>query len=186
MTQQNENTPIVDDNNATNDNTKVEPNVDKENMVPQSRVNELTAKNHKLQADLDKYLSNQESDRKKKLEEQGELKTLLDEQSKDLEKYKTKADEYDVYKTNKKADLMEQLSDDDKLFGEDMKLAKLEKFVASRVGQTNTVGTPNQRPANSTKGTGEYGGYSSTSEWAQKDPAGFTKHLETSVDGYIK
>ena len=30
------------------------------------------------------------------------------------------------------------------------------------------------------------GGYSNPSEWAQKDPAGFTKHLEESVEGYIK
>ena len=40
MTEQNENTPIVETDNAKNDNTKVETNVEKENMVPQSRVNE--------------------------------------------------------------------------------------------------------------------------------------------------
>ena len=151
MTEQNETTPIVDDNNATNDNTKVEPNVDKENMVPQSRVNELTAKNHKLQGDLDKFLANQDADRKKKLENDGELKTLLDEQSKDLEKYKTKADEYDVYKTNKRESIMETITnDDDKKIAEKLPISELEMF-ANRVGQTNTVGTPNQRPANSTK-----------------------------------
>ena len=32
----------------------------------------------------------------------------------------------------------------------------------------------------------EFGGYSSTSEWATKDPKGFTKHLEETVSGYIK
>ena len=32
----------------------------------------------------------------------------------------------------------------------------------------------------------ELGGYSNTSEWAQKDPVGFTKHLEENVKGYIK
>ena len=67
-------------------------------------------------------------------------------------------------------------NDDDKLIAEDLSLDKLEKF-AKRVGQTNTVGTPNQRPANSTKGTGDFGGYSSWAEFAQKDPAGADKAL---------
>ena len=32
----------------------------------------------------------------------------------------------------------------------------------------------------------EFGGFSNTSEWAKKDPLGFTKHLEDNVKGYIK
>ena len=32
----------------------------------------------------------------------------------------------------------------------------------------------------------ENGGFSNTTEWAQKDPVGFTKHLEDNVKGYIK
>ena len=74
-------------------------------------------------------------------------------------------------------------NDDDKLIAEDLSLDKLEKF-AKRVGQTNTVGTPNQRPANSTKGTGDFGGYSSMEEWAIKDPKGCDEHLSNHVKGY--
>ena len=32
----------------------------------------------------------------------------------------------------------------------------------------------------------ENGGFSNTTEWAQKDPVGFTKYLENNVKGYIK
>ena len=32
----------------------------------------------------------------------------------------------------------------------------------------------------------EFGGFSNTAEWAKKDPNGFTKHLEDTVNGYIK
>ena len=32
----------------------------------------------------------------------------------------------------------------------------------------------------------EFGGFSNTAEWATKDPAGFTRHLEDNVKGYIK
>jgi hypothetical protein len=68
-------------------------------------------------------------------------------------------------------------NDDDKLIAEDLSLDKLEKFVG-RVSQTNTVGTPNQRPANSTKGTGQYGGYASWAEFAMNDPIGAEKALK--------
>jgi len=70
------------------------------------------------------------------------------------------------------------INDDDKLIAEDLSLAKLEKFV-SRVSQTNTIGTPNQRPANSTKGTGNFGGYGSYQEWATKDPKGYKEANDT-------
>ena len=70
-------------------------------------------------------------------------------------------------------------NDDDKLIAEDLSLAKLEKF-ASRVTQTNNVGTQNQIPANSAKGTGEFGGYSSWREFAMKDPVGADKVLNKS------
>ena len=61
----------------------------------------------------------------------------------------------------------------------------MEKFVG-RVSQTNTVGTPNQRPANSTKGVGEFGGYSSWEEFAVKDPKGAEKAIADSTNQFIK
>jgi len=180
MTQQNENTPIVDDNNAKNDDTKVESNVKEGNMVPQSRVNELTAKFHKVNNELEELRKSQEEERAKQLEKQGEYQTMYEEQvqknkaqAKETDGYKADSDAWNTYKTNKRASLMETITnDEDRSIAEDLSLAKLEKF-ANRVTQTNTVGTPNQRPANSTKGTGEYGGYSSYQEWALRDPKGY-------------
>ncbi len=67
-------------------------------------------------------------------------------------------------------------NDDDKAIAEGLSLDKLEMF-AKRVSQTNTVGTPNQRPANSSKGTGDFGGYSSWAEFAVNDPKGAEKAL---------
>ena len=74
-------------------------------------------------------------------------------------------------------------NDEDKSIAEDLSLDKLEKF-ANRVTQTNTVGTPNQRPANSTKGTGDYGGYSSWAEYAQKDPKGASEAMNKLDNNY--
>tara|TARA_R110002020_G_scaffold223840_6_gene433063 strand:- start:1174 stop:1755 length:582 start_codon:yes stop_codon:yes gene_type:complete len=176
MTEQNE-TPIADNNSVTNDSTKADTN---EQGIPKARLDEVVAQRHKAtergdsyKAQFEELQAKQENARKKDLEKQGEYKTLLDEANAKIEKLSGVAEEYTTYKTNKRASLMETITnDDDKSIAEDLSLAKLEKF-ASRVGQTNTVGTPNQRPANSTKGTGEFGGYSSYQEWATKDPKGY-------------
>ena len=191
MTEQNETTPIADNNSVSNDSTKAETN--DQQGIPKARLDEVVAQKHKAVDEANSYKSQleelqakQETARKKDLEKQGEYKTLLDEANAKNEKLSAVAEEYTTYKTNKRASIMDTITnDEDKSIAEDLSLAKLEKF-ANRVTQTNTVVTPNQRPANSTKGTGEFGGYASTAEWAKKDPVGFTKHLETSVEGYIK
>ena len=191
MTEQNTNQPIADDNSVSNDSTKAETN--ESQGIPKARLDEVVAQRHKvteerdnLLAKLDKIQADQEAARKKELEKQGEYKTLLEEQGKELDKYKADSNAWNEYKTNKRASIMETITnDDDKSIAEDLSLAKLEKF-ASRVTQTNAVGTPNQRPANSTKGTGDFGGYSSWEEFAVKDPKGAEKAIADSTSQFIK
>ena len=184
MSEQNENTPIVETNNVKNDSTQAETN-DSYKDVPDSRFKDVVAQKNKALEDannyksqLDKFQAEQETARQKQLEKQGEYKTLLEEANTKIEKLSTVANEYTEYKANKRADIMETITNDaDKEIADGMPLAKLEKF-ANRVTQTNTVGTPNQRPANSTKGTGEFGGYSSWREFATKDPKGAEEALK--------
>jgi len=189
MTQQNENTPIADNNSVSNDSTKAETN--DQQGIPKARLDEVVAQKHKAVDEANSYKSQleelqekQENARKKDLEKQGEYKTLLDEANAKIEKLSGVAEEYNTYKTNKRASLMESITnDEDKSIAEDLSLDKLEKF-ANRVTQTNTVGTPNQRPANSTKGTGDYGGYSSWAEYAQKDPKGASEAMNKLDNNY--
>jgi len=188
MTEQNENTPIVETDNAKNDSTKADTN---DQGIPKARLDEVVAQKHKAVDEANSYKSQleelqekQENARKKDLEKQGEYKTLLDEANAKIEKLSGVAEEYNTYKTNKRASLMESITnDEDKSIAEDLSLDKLEKF-ANRVTQTNTVGTPNQRPANSTKGTGDYGGYSSWAEYAQKDPKGASEAMNKLDNNY--
>lgn len=180
MSEQIENTQ-VETNNVKNDSTQAETNV---NTIPKSRLDEVIAQRNKIgdelndvRSQLDKFKADQEAARKKELEKQGEYKTLLDEQAKDLAKFQADSEAWNKYKTNKRANIMESITnDDDKLIAEGLSLDKLEVF-AKRVTQTNTVGTPNQRPANSNKGTGDFGGYSSWAEFAINDPQGADKAL---------
>ena len=191
MTEQNTNQPIADDNSVSNDSTKAETN--ESQGIPKARLDEVVAQKHKAtergdsyKAQFEELQAKQDNARKKDLEKQGEYKTLLDEANTKIEKLSVVADEYTTYKTNKRASIMETITnDDDKSIAEDLSLAKLEKF-ASRVGQTNTVGTPNQRPANSTKGVGEFGGYKSWEEFAVKDPKGAEKAIADQTTQFIK
>ena len=190
MTEQNENTPIADDNSVKNDSTKAEQTTSQDvknvNTIPQARLDEVVAQRNTLRNEMNEIKQKLETDHKKELERQGEYKTLLEEQSKELDKYKADSIAWNDYQTNKRASIMETITnDDDKLIAEDLSLAKLEKF-ANRVTQTNTVGTPNQRTANSTKGTGEFGGFSSYVEWAEKDPEGYKKANTTQTSQGFK
>ena len=157
----------VENNNVKNDSTQADTNDNYKN-VPDNRFQDVVAQKNKAleqandyKAELDKFKAEQETARQNQLEKQGEYKTLLGEANSKIEKLSAIANEYTEYKTNKRSSIMETItSDDDKVIAEGLSLDKLEMF-AKRVTQTNTVGTPNQRPANSTKGTGEFGGYSS-------------------------
>ena len=185
MSEQNNETQ-VETNNVKNDSTQADANDNYKN-VPDNRFQDVVAQKNKAleqandyKAQLDKFTAEQETARQKQLEKQGEYKTLLGEANAKNEKLSAIANEYTEYKTNKRSSIMESITDDnDKVIAEGLSLDKLEMF-AKRVTQTNTVGTPNQRPANSTKGTGEFGGYSSWAEFAMKDPIGADKVLNKS------
>ena len=172
--------------------TEASKNNVSEGNIPQSRFNEVNAQKNEfktqvsdLQSQLDKVNADQESTRNKELEKQGEYKKLLDEANAKLDKSSVVVKEYEEYKTNKRNSLMETLTEDtDKSIAEGLSLDKLELYV-NKVTKVNTVPTNTSRAANN-QPVGDFGGYGSAQEFAQKDPNGFTKHLEDTVDGYIK
>ena len=175
----------VENNNVKNDSTQADTNDNYKN-VPDNRFNEVIAQKNKAleqaneyKSQLDKFTADAETARQKELEKQGEYKTLLGEANAKIEKLSTVADEYTEYKSNKRETIMKTITDDnDKAIAEGLSLDKLEMF-ANRVTQTNALGTPSQRPANSKKGTGQFGGYSSYAEWAEKDPEGYQKQNQS-------
>ena len=172
--------------------TEASQNNVSEGNIPQSRFNEVNTQKNEyktqvsdLQSQLDKVNADQETARNKELEKQGEFKKLLDEANAKLEKSSVVVKEYEEYKTNKRSSLMESLTEDtDKSIAEGLSLDKLELYV-NKVTKVNTVPTNTSRAANN-QPVGDNGGYGSSAEWATKDPTGFTKHLEETVDGYIK
>jgi len=158
--------------------------------IPKSRFDEVNNQKNdyktqvsELQAQLDKYKSDQEAARKAQLEKQGEYKTLLDEANAKLEKSQADVKAWSDYKTSKRESLMEQLTDDsDKSIAEGLSLDKLELYVG-KVNKGNSLPTNNAR-AKSQVPQGEFGGYDSIVEFASKDPKGAEKYLAENVQGY--
>ena len=160
--------------------------------IPKTRFDEVNNKykdsvtqNQELQAQLDKIKGDQEANRQKQLEKQGEYKTLLDEANLKLEKAQVDVKAWGEYKTNKRSTLMEQLTDDsDKSIAGDLSLEKLELYV-SKVNKTSSLPTNTSRASNQ-QPVGEFGGYSSYAEWATKDPEGYQKENNSVAGSGIK
>ena len=176
-----------DQNTVTNDSTKAETkNVpyDRFQEVVSSK-NEMAGQLGKLQAQIDKMNNDNKSKAEAKMVEDGKLKEALDIVTKERDSFKTQSDQWNTYQSDKRESLMSKLTDDtDKSIADGLSdLNKLETYVNKVVN----VNPPSTSTARATTGkAGEFGGYGSVEEFAQKDPNGFEVHLQENVKGYIK
>ena len=187
MTEEQVNTPQAEENSVTNPSTQA----DEKNDVPYTRFqevngqkNQFKSENESLKAELDKVKVAQEDARQEALKKNSEFETLYNETN-TLNKKLT--EQISVYKANEeqeRVDMMKQVSEDDVEFTSGMNNATLRKFIDKTQSNINAGKTDSSRAGTTAKG--DNGGFSNTAEWAQKDPAGFTRHLEESVEGYIK
>tara|TARA_Y100001938_G_C7989820_1_gene378865 strand:+ start:349 stop:912 length:564 start_codon:yes stop_codon:yes gene_type:complete len=155
-----------------------------QNNVPYDRFTEVNTQrkealeqNGKLQAELDKIYADRKEKEQADLVEQGKAKEALELVTKERDKYKAKATEWDNYQVNQRESLMSQLTDDKhKSIAEGLSdLGKLGDFVQS---VTATPNAPSTSTARATSGkTTEMGGYGSWEEFAIKDPINAEKAL---------
>ena len=149
-----------------------------EKNVPYDRFQEVNEQKNlantqigKLQAQIDKLNADNKSKAEAKMIEDGKLTEALDIMTKERDTYKGQADQWNTYQSDKRENLMAQLTnDDDKSIAEDLSLNKLETYV-NKVTNTNAPSTSTARPTSGN--AGDYGGYSSYVEWATKDPKGY-------------
>lgn len=90
--------------------------VEKENVVPISRLNEVIKERNELRESMTSFKQDKEQARAKKLEKEGEYQTLLAEErqkAKDLEeKFTSTSDELTRYVTDEKTRLLEKLPEE--------------------------------------------------------------------------
>ena len=181
------NTPQAEQNSETNPSTQA---VDK-NDVPYARFQEKNAQwkergdvIEKKDARIAELEAKQEDARQEALRKSGDIETLLKESQSQNVKYeetlKQQGEELGAFRHG----LVEQLPEERRVYTEGMNIVTLQKFVADEQVSVNAGKTDSSRAGTTAKG--EFGGYSDTATWAKNDPAGFTKHLEDTVEGYIK
>jgi len=152
-----ETTDTVEQNNETKpaDNQNVETNSavegnDNPNNVPYTRFNDVTKKNKELLSKIAKMEEEQEASRVKKLEEQGEFKTLNAELQDKLKQASTKLDYYEQLEQQEREALLQGLSDDDKAIYGELDTVKLRKHVENS-SSTNKVRTDASAPIRGNK-----------------------------------
>ena len=167
-----------DNNNSTEADNKNVP-YDRFAEVNQAK-NDLAGQVGKLQAQIDKMNQTTKQQQENKMVEDGKLKEALNIVQKERDDFKTQAEQWNTYQTNKRESLMSKLTeDDDKSIADGLSLDKLEKYVSKVVN----VSAPSTSSARATTGkAGDMGGYSSYAEWAQKDPKGY-QEANNSVQG---
>ena len=186
MSEENNVTQTTEDTQDKNNSTQADTK-----NVPYDRFTEVnTAKNDaltqvgKLQAQIDKMNQTTKDKEQAKLVEDGKLQEALGIVTKERDDFKTQADQWTSYQTNKRETLMGKLTDDDdKSIADGLSLDKLEKYVA----KVSNVNAPSTSSARATTGkAGEMGGYSSWEEFAVKDPKGAEKAIADQTSQFIK
>ena len=136
--------------------------------------NDMASQVGKLQAQIDKMNATSKQQQEAKMIEDGKLKEALDIVTKERDDFKKQSDSWLSYQTDKRESLMSKLTDDDdKSIAEGLSdLNKLETYV----NKVTNVNAPSTSTARATSGkVGDFGGYSSYTEWASKDPDGYQK-----------
>ena len=183
MTDSTSNTPTAEENSVSNPSTKAEERKDSP-LHENPRFKEVIGQRNQAREELSKYQVEEKTKEDKLLQEKGEFKTVLAKRDSTIETLTSQNEAYKSDINSFREGLVNQVPEARRYVTEGMSIPNLQKFVQDEQVSVNAGKTDSSRAGTTAKG--EMGGYSATAEWAQKDPEGFTKHLENSVEGYIK
>ena len=168
-------------NSETNPSTQAN---EKNDNVPYSRFSEVVSERNTMKDEMKKLqdqLSSIDADRKvareEKLKKNEEYETLVAEKNTEIEKLTGTANKWTEYEATRREVLTGKLPENRQKFASSMKLNDLEDFVDLETSSQSAGKTNPSRAGVSP--TGEFGGYSSYAEWANKDPEGYSKSNNT-------
>ena len=172
-----ENTPVVETTEATETKETVSPDAGLIAERKKYRTRAQTAETElaKLQKKLDEQVDVE-------LKKNEEWKTLAEQNEAKLNDALPYKDKYEALYSVNKEKLLSRFPEEQQEKFKDKDPEWLESLLEAQGKNDFTVTSERASvPKNQ-----EFGGFSNTSEWAKKDPVGFTKHLEDNVKGYIK
>ena len=117
-----------------------------------------------------------------KLKEKEDFRTLYDKEFSKNESLTANAEKWAKYEETKRVSLLESHPEEDRGSLSKLDLETLE-YVTNKINTTKP-NAPEKAGQAKSGSLGEFGGYSSMSEWAMKDPQGCDKHLAENVAGY--
>ena len=175
------NTQQAEGNSETNPSTQAD-----KNDVPYGRFqevnqakNQFKSENESLKAELDKLKMAQEEARQEALKKNSEFETLYNEADgmakKLAEQNKVLQSDLNSFREG----LINQVPEERRYVTENMSIANLQKFVQDEQLTVNANKTDSSRAGTTAKG--EFGGYSSYAEWAEKDPKGYESEKNNTI-----
>ena len=149
---------------------------DKMNMIPQARFNEVLGKNKDMAEKIAKYEAEKEDNRKRKMEEEGNYKQIIDELKTENVKYKDIASKYETEKAEERESLLNELSDDDKAIYGELSNSALKQHLKTK-NEVVKVKTDTRQPlrANGVD----------VSNWTEMDDKDRKKNWSNIVSSYI-
>ena len=118
-----------------------------------------------------------------RLKEKEDFKTLYEKVSIENEQNGAKAKEWDDYQAKKREEILSNIPEEERGDYDGVKLKSLENII-SKMTSSKTV-NPNH-VSNAPKSVGEFGGYGSYAEWAEKDAKGYQEANNTVTGSGIK
>ena len=134
------------------------------------------------EADLAKLQQKLDEQANATLKENEEWKTLADKREQQLNEALPYKDKYEALYSVNKQKLLSRFPEEQQEKFKDKDPEWLESLLEAQ-GKNDFTETSERASVPKNQ---EFGGFSNTSEWAKKDPVGFTQHLEDNVKGYIK
>ena len=164
----------VEENNVENPSTDASKN----NDIPYSRFQEVNTQKKELQdqvAKMQEQLNTIDAENKSKREERmkknEDYKTLLGEKDAEIEKLSGYKTQWNDYEASRRDALQSKLPENKQKFASTMNLTDLEEFVDIETANLKRgTGMDSSRVGAKAANAGEFNGYSSYAEWAEKDP----------------
>ena len=172
-----ENTPVVETTEATETKETVSPDA---GLIAESKKYRTRAQS--AEAELTKLQEKLDGQANAELKKNEEWKTLAEQNEAKLNEALPYKDKYEALYSVNKQKLLSRFPEEQQEQFKDKDPEWLESLLEAQ-GKNDFTETSERASVPKNQ---ENGGFSNTSEWARKDPLGFTKHLEDNVKGYIK
>ena len=181
------NTPQAEENSEPNPSTQA----DVKNDVPYDRFqevngqkNQFKSENESLKAENAKLKAAEEDARQQTLKKNSEFETLYNETDAMNKKQAEQIKAFEAKELEESERLDAKIPEDQRVFTKGMTNAVKAQYIEQLQSNVNAGKTDSSRAGTTAKG--EFNGYSSYAEWAQKDPKSYTQANNTLQGSDIK